>query len=311
MATEQKRESEIWAIGGGKGGIGKSFVISSIGTSLALREKRVVLIDADFGGANLHSFLGVSRPKFSLTDFFDKKLPLSDLIVNGGTKNLGFVAGAIDSLAGESFTYTQKLKLFRHIKRITADYVIIDLAAGSTFNTIDAFLLADKMVAVIIPELTSIENMYYFLKNAFFRRLIGSLNDNGFKDLVLSKWKNRWAYNITNLKQLVDYLKGLSNQIKDIVDKELSNFEVHIVLNMIRTNQHVSIGNSVKSVCSKFLGFNAHYAGYVEYDNSISRAVNRRQPYMLNYSASRCAKEIERVTDNLLSEDQIRIRLDR
>ncbi len=308
MSTEQKKESEIWAIGGGKGGIGKSFIISSIGTFLAIRGQRVVLIDADFGGANLHSFLGVNRPKFSLTDFFDRKLPLSDLIVNGGIKNLGFVAGAIDSLAGDNFTYTQKLKLLRHIKKITADYVIIDLAAGSTFNTIDTFLLADKMVAVIIPELTSIENMYYFLKNAFFRRLIGSLNDHGFKDLVQRTWKNRWAYNITNLKQLVDYLKGLSNPIKGIIDRELSDFKVHIILNMTRTNQHVSIGNSVKSVCSKYLGFNARYSGYVEYDNSISRAVNRRQPYMLNYGTSRCAKEIERLTDNLLNERQIRMR---
>jgi flagellar biosynthesis protein FlhG len=309
MARKEKRTSEIWAIGGGKGGIGKSFVISSIGTCLALKGKRVVLIDADFGGANLHSFLGVSRPKFSLTDFFDKKLPLSDLIVNGGVKNLGFVAGAIDSLAGDSFTYTQKLKLLRHIKKISADYIIIDLAAGSTFNTIDTFLLADKMVAMIIPELTSIENMYYFLKNAFFRRLIGSLNEHGFKDLVLSTWKNRWAYNITNLKQLVDYLKGLSDPIKDTIDQELSNFGVHLILNMTRTNQQVSIGNSVKSVCSKYLGFNTHYAGYVEYDNSISRAVNRRQPYMLNYSASRCAKEIERLTENLLEEKQVRMRI--
>jgi flagellar biosynthesis protein FlhG len=197
----------------------------------------------------------------------------------------------------------------RHIKKISADYVIIDLAAGSTFNTIDTFLLADKMVVVIIPDLTSIENMYYFLKNAFFRRLIGSLNSHGFKDLVLSTWKNRWAYNITNLKQLVDYLKGLSEPIKEIIEQELSNFGVHLILNMTRTNQQVSIGNSVKSVCSKYLGFNTYYAGYVEYDHSISRAVNKRQPFMLNYSASRCAKEIERLTDNLLKEKQVGMRL--
>ena len=308
MAMKQEKASEIWAIGGGKGGIGKSFLISSIGTCLAQKGKRVVLIDADFGGANLHSFLGLSRPSFSLTDFFDKKVPLSNLIVNGGVNNLGFIAGAINSLAGDGFRYTQKLKLLRYIKRINADYVIIDLASGSTFNTIDTFLLGDKMLVVITPDLTSIENMYYFLKNAFFRRLIGSLNSHGFRDLVLSTWNNRWAYNVTNLKELVDYLKSLSGPVKDIIDHELSNFGVHIILNMTRTNKQVSIGNSVKSVCSKYLGLNAHYAGYIEYDHSISRAVNKRKPFMLNFSASRCAKEIERLTDNLLIEKQVRMR---
>ncbi|MBW2087075.1 MAG: P-loop NTPase, partial [Deltaproteobacteria bacterium] len=47
MTTVRKRESEIWAIGGGKGGVGKSFLLSSIGTCLAIQGKKVVLLDAD------------------------------------------------------------------------------------------------------------------------------------------------------------------------------------------------------------------------------------------------------------------------
>ena len=69
----QDKRCEIWAIGGGKGGTGKSFVTSSIGTHLASKGSKVVLIDADLGGANLHTLLGVSKPRNSLTDFFEKK----------------------------------------------------------------------------------------------------------------------------------------------------------------------------------------------------------------------------------------------
>jgi len=54
-------ECEIIAVGGGKGGVGKSFVLSSVGMSLAKKGK-VIMIDADLGGANLHNFLGISRP---------------------------------------------------------------------------------------------------------------------------------------------------------------------------------------------------------------------------------------------------------
>ncbi|MBW2091668.1 MAG: P-loop NTPase, partial [Deltaproteobacteria bacterium] len=82
MASLKKRRSEIWAVGGGKGGVGKSFLISGMGSSLALEGKQVILLDADLGGANLHTFLGINKPENTLTDFFDDKLPLSELIVD-------------------------------------------------------------------------------------------------------------------------------------------------------------------------------------------------------------------------------------
>ena len=60
---------EIWAIGGGKGGTGKSFVAASLGIFLAQIGKRVILIDTDLGCANLHTCLGLSYPEATLSDF--------------------------------------------------------------------------------------------------------------------------------------------------------------------------------------------------------------------------------------------------
>ena len=59
------------------------------------------------------------------------------------------------------------------------------------------------------------------------------------------------------------------------------------------------IGTSVKSICKKFFGLNANYVGYIEYDSFISKCINKRQSYMRAYPASRCAKEIERLTEAL------------
>ncbi|UCF82018.1 MAG: AAA family ATPase [Desulfobacteraceae bacterium] len=306
MTSTKERSPEIWTIGGGKGGTGKSFIISSMGNCLALRDKKVVLIDADLGGANLHTFLGIDKPRISLTDFFENNASLSDLIVDSGIKNMGLLIGAIHSLSPDGIKYTQKQKLFRHIKQLNADYILIDLGAGSHFNTIDTFLLADKMVVVILPEITSIENLYYFLKNAFFRQLINSLGDHGLKDVIQNTWKNRREYDIKNLNQLIDYLKGLSKTIENIINNELFNFRTHIILNRISSNQEIMIGNSVKSICKKYFGLNANYVGYIENDTIISRCINKRQPYIRTYPASRCAKEIERLTENLLEGRDIR-----
>ncbi|MCJ7664955.1 MAG: P-loop NTPase, partial [Desulfobacterales bacterium] len=54
-----KKEKHIWAIAGGKGGIGKSFVTANLGIALCERGKKVIVVDADLGGANLHTLLGI------------------------------------------------------------------------------------------------------------------------------------------------------------------------------------------------------------------------------------------------------------
>ena len=187
------------------------------------------------------------------------------------------------------------------------DFVLIDLGAGTSFNTIDTFLLADKMIVLVVPEIIALENMYYFVKNTFFRKLIGTLNANGFKNVVRDTWVERNKYGISNLTQLVSYLKNSSSKIKDIVEKELPRFNINIVMNKVRANHDITLGNSVKSICMKYLGINAQYMGYVEYDNVVSRSINSRQQYMLSFPESRCAREIEKLANNLIEEKQMRL----
>ncbi|MGA1870851.1 MAG: MinD/ParA family ATP-binding protein [bacterium] len=292
--------SAIWAIGGGKGGTGKSFILSAIASYLALTERKVILIDADMGGANLHSFLGINRPQLSLSNFFENKMPLAELIIKSRIKNLGLLTGTIHSLNSDNIKYTEKLKFFRHIKKLDTDYILIDLGAGAHYNTIDTFLLADIMLVMMIPEITAIENMYYFLKNVFCRKILNSLSAYGFKELVRQAWRDKGKYNIKTLKQFIDHLKGLSKTIEDIINSELANFTIHIILNQLKNTTDNAIGDSVKSICLKYFGFNAQYLGYIEYDSSVSTCMNNRQLYMQTCPSSNCAMDIKKVTDHIL-----------
>ena len=298
--TTKPREGEIWAVGGGKGGTGKTFFTSSAGTYLAKHGRNVVLVDMDLGGANLHSFFGINRPQKSLTSFFEMGATLSDLVAETNQPGISLITGDVHSIASDKITFSQKLKLFRQIMKLNAQNVIIDLGAGSHLNTLDTFLIADKMIVVLVPEVIAIENMYHFIKNSLFRKVKKTLKDYGFKEIVQHIWDRREGYGITNLRELIDYLKESFSYIGTILDHELAAFRIHLVLNMVRTNQDILLGSSIKSVMRKYLGIPILYSGYIEYNDAVWKSVRERKPFMLNYNTTECAKEIEIIIDNVV-----------
>jgi len=295
----------VWSIAGGKGGTGKSFITSNLAISLAQRGNRVIAIDADLGGANLHSFIGVRRPGRGISDFFEKKTPLTDLLVESGLPNLQIISGDVQTLESDGIKYTQKLKLFRHIRGLDADYVLIDLGSGAHNNTMDTFMFADRMIVVIAPVKTSIENMYQFVKNVFFRKLKMSFSKKGLKDVVLETWRNRERHGIHNLRELLDHLRSNMPHQGNIFDDDMMNFKINIVLNQVKSSRDIKVGPDIKSVLHKYLGIHSSFSGFVEYDESIWQCINRGTPFLRTYPASHCAREVERLVDNLLGDGEL------
>lgn len=299
--------SEIWAIGGGKGGTGKSFLASGLAIYLAGIGKKVTLIDADLGGANLHSILKMEKPVYTLSDFFDKKVSLDHISQETGIPNLRLVIGDIHTLFPDTIKYGQRVKLYRNIKHITDDYVLIDLGAGSGLNTLDMFLLADKMVTVTVPEITSIDNLYHFLKKALFRKLNVFLADHHLKDAAKNTWRTRSENNIRTIKHLVDHFKTISPDVCELLANEFSNFTIHIVVNQVRHAPHIQIGPSIKSVIIKYFGVNTHYVGSISYDNSLWKFMDQGESYFGVNTSNAIMEEIRRIAWNLIENKDARL----
>ncbi|MEI6703178.1 MAG: P-loop NTPase [Deltaproteobacteria bacterium] len=304
------KHCKIWAVGGGKGGTGKSFITSSMGTCLALKGSKTILLDADLGGANLHTFFGLNRPRYSLSDFFDKKIPLQDIIVHSGIANLGLVTGSLGSLDSEGINYAQKQKLFRHIRTLDADHILIDLGGGTHINTLDTFLLADRMIVVTAPEVTAIENMYQFIKSVYFRKMKFIFKTYNLNTTIQETWKNRAAHNIRSLKDLIAHLKDSSEHIRSIFDREMSGFIVHIVVNQVRTPKDILMGENLQNVCMNFLGLPVIYSGYARQDEAVQKNINSKEPFMIFNRISPVVKEIKTLTENIITGTQLLIRKD-
>ncbi len=135
----------VWAIGGGKGGVGKSVFAANLATQLARNGSRVALVDGDLGGANLHTLLGVPSPDTNLSDFISKRVAtLGEVMTPTSIENLWLVSGAKALVETANLNFGQKSKLLRHINQLDADHVILDLGAGSTFNVLDFFLVGPQ-----------------------------------------------------------------------------------------------------------------------------------------------------------------------
>ena len=79
----------ILAIGGGKGGVGKSVISANIGYCLSRLGHKVICLDSDLGGANLHTLLGIKYPPKTLHDYFQKKVQsLEDIVIKTDFPNL-------------------------------------------------------------------------------------------------------------------------------------------------------------------------------------------------------------------------------
>ncbi|MBY0415081.1 MAG: P-loop NTPase, partial [Bdellovibrionales bacterium] len=165
-------QQKIWAIGGGKGGVGKSLVTANLAICLALMGHKVAAIDLDLGGANLHTCLGVPIPDKTLSDYLSKKVrTLTELLTPTAINNLFIISGAQDDLGIANLKQMHKAKLLNQFNELPVDYVLLDLGAGTTFNTIDFFIAADQGIITTLPEPTSIENSYRFIKTVYHRKL--------------------------------------------------------------------------------------------------------------------------------------------
>lgn len=268
-------KKEIWAIGGGKGGTGKSVLSALLATHAAGKKKNVIIVDGDLGGANLHTFFNVSPDKSSLNDFFDKKEDLKDTMIDTGISGLRLISGDMRSFNPLSVRYIQRLKFYRHLKLLNADIIIIDLGAGTALNTLDSFLLADKMILISTPEITSIENLYLFVKKVIVRKIKDMLSYEGFRDVDKTVLKSVLGSRETiKFSDFIELLKGMGKEQEKIVTEGLGSVQVNLVLNQIREKEFAKYGISLKNILKRHYNIDALFSGYLGYNDRIRKLVN-------------------------------------
>jgi flagellar biosynthesis protein FlhG len=300
-APPWRRTGRVISIGGGKGGIGKSLISANLAIELARRGKRVVLVDADLGGANLHTTLGIDLPRRTLSDFIERKVSrIEDVITPSGVENLGLVSGALDHLDAANPRYAQKMRLLRHVQQLDVDYAIMDLGAGTHANVLDFFLVSDHGVLVLVPEPTAVENAYRFVKAAFWRRMRNVATVYGYDPLLRNVMS---AGTFRSPVELVASFGERDPEAGRNLARHLAEFRPRLVVNQARTEQDGDIGTAVVGAWRKYFGLEMDYLGTIGYDDEMWRAVRARRPLLLDRPDTAAARAFASVADSLLALD--------
>ncbi len=293
--SEREVDRRIIAVGSGKGGVGKSLVAANLAVYLAQLGKRVVLIDVDLGGANLHNFVGVERPTVTLGDFFDKRVArVQDCVVPTAVANLGLISGEGDPVWAANPKPATKNRLLTQIRMVEADYLICDLPSGSGFIALDFFLVAHMGLLVVAPEPTSVENTFRFIKSAFLRRL------RGVRDLErVAAGKAEGG-----MPAPLDLYQAAQREAPSAlprIEQGLRRFRPRLILNQTRTKSDFDLGPALRSTGRRRLGLSIDYLGALETDDAVWQAVRRRRPLLTEHPEAKISKDLERIARRVLA----------
>jgi len=288
---------KLWSIGGGKGGIGKSIVSLGLGISLARLGKKVILIDGDLGSANLHTLMGVRYPHVTLEHYLLKKVDhLEDTIIRTEVEGIGLICGADDILGAANPTYAQKIRLLNQIEALPAQYVLLDLGAGTHFNLLDFFNYSPGKIVLFTSQTTSLQNAYGFIKSALYRKVSREFaKEDEVINLLYPRAEDDNVNGVGTVSELLSHLREKAPHLHDRLTKLLREYQISLVANMVKSNTDLKSPEIIQSVCADFLSLQPEIMGHVSYDPAIEAAVNHISQFPLSHKRSKAAGDLAEI----------------
>jgi flagellar biosynthesis protein FlhG len=303
----------IIAVGGGKGGVGKSMISANLAAKLARLSFRVAAIDMDCGGSNLHTYFGINGSSHCLGDFVvHGNCGLQDVLAKTSIEGLYVAASQRDDAwsVADALTSTGMTSLWNGLTTLTdpkgekIDVIILDLGAGSARHTIDLFCTSHVGIVAALPEPTSIENSYLFLRTLLFRLLENAgyhLQKQTEIQAIMQYLAQDVHYGAS--KSYTEKLRLLYQsdpQVVGSIAAVLSGRLIGIVLNQTRSQADIDIGKAMELAGQRYFGFNAQYLGYLNYDEAAWKSLRNKRLLLQDFPQSILSKRIHDMALSML-----------
>ncbi|MDP3179593.1 MAG: P-loop NTPase [Spirochaetaceae bacterium] len=265
-------------IASGKGGVGKSVVAANLGIALARAGRTVVLVDLDLGGSNLHTFLGIRNKNVGIAHL-RRGGSIADLLVETGRDRLWLVPGDCLVPGAANIEYFAKKRILKELAALPADYVVMDLGAGSSNNVVDFFLSAADGFVVMRAEITSVLNAYSFLKSVAYRTILRSYPERSPARAELAAF----AAERDDGEGLsyMDFALELAERYPErssVAADQLAALAPRVVMNMVVSDRDLALGDRLRGIASRRLGIELRIAAVLPEDPEVPASLSERSP---------------------------------
>lgn len=301
--TKGKR-TRVWAISSGKGGVGKSFISTSLAIALTKLGHQVLVVDLDPSGANVHTALGEDPSTLNLRHWLDGERSLPELVTPTKIPHLSFIQGLWDNWCPRTLSASRVREFVEEVRQLRTDIILLDLGPGATDSQLEIFNCADERLLVTTPEPTSIEKTYRFIESEICYRLRDSARPESFASLLKALQEHR-ARRQKGFFSFRGYLQKHEGFEIDHFER-LNEKPLRLIVNMSRSQSNANLGHSMKSVCNKFYDLQIDYAGAIDYDNAVWQSVRKGEPALIAQPFTSIAGQFLTICKHLIAPEEIR-----
>ncbi|MFH1941560.1 MAG: P-loop NTPase [bacterium] len=298
MESGENIRSTIFAVGGGKGGVGKTVITASLGVGLSMLDKRVVVVDVDLGGADLHSVIGIEKPDRTYHHFLRREYQRLDdvLLEHPSFPSMKILCGAMGSLGDANLPNFQKQKFIRHLEKLDADFIILDLGAGTSYNVLDFFLTADQGIVVVNPDLLSILESYNFLKLVVFRKIAQIIRGHeGALELIQRVVQAETHKESSTVDDLVRGVMQMDADLGSKIEYFLEAFHPMILINMMEEAKEKEKVLSIQAAARELLSVQTIYIGAIRRDKIVRKSLDKMVPFIRYDTKANASKDLTHI----------------
>lgn len=297
---------QIIPIASGKGGVGKSLVSANLAIALGKLGKSVILADLDLGASNLHLVLGQQSPKAGMGTYLNGNTDFNSIILPSDYTNVHFIPGDSEIPGLTAIKLSQKNDVIKKLQSLQADFLILDLGAGTHTSILDFFLLSPQGIIVTAPTVTATLNGYLFLKNAVFRLMYNTFKktSKAYKFLESLKADSQSLQKLY-IPKLIESITAIDPESASLFTRRMKQFRPRLIMNLIDDPKDADKAQKIRRSCTEYLGLELEHLGVMYRDSLQDIALASRLPITVYKPQAMLSQALFRIAEKIAASETI------
>ncbi len=298
---------QIIPVASGKGGVGKSLVSANLAIALGKLGKSVILADLDLGASNLHLVLGQQAPKAGMGTYLSGNTNFENIILQTDYTNVRFIPGDSEIPGLTAMKLSQKDDIIKKLQSLRADFLILDLGAGTHTSILDFFLLSPQGIIVAAPTVTATLNGYLFLKNTVFRLMYNSFKKTSKAYKLLESLKSdSQSLQKLYIPKLLSSISEIDPESGEVFSRRMKQFKPRLIMNMIDDPKDADKAQKIRRSCAEYLGLEIEHLGVMYRDSLQDIALASRLPITIYKPQAMLSQALFRIADKIAASETLK-----